>query len=254
MKSISILHVLPPDTSDTGDWQLKEICRHFATVWTSSVAGVAEHEWLLADMEGNLLMLRRNIEAITADEQRRLEIIGEMRLGEVVNKIVPIAQSPALKDSSLAGKAKERSRTLSSAIAPAVQSLSNTPGARSGPLIQPQAFIATVEGAIYMLGAINPAYIDALLRLQTALATRVQAPGYMPWARYRAWKTEVRESDEPFRFVDGEMVESGLLKLSNEELESVMREHGLMDKASDGGLELSVEEVKAWGEQLRRLY
>lgn len=199
-------------------------------------------------------MLRRNTEAITPDEQRRLELTGEMRLGEIVNKIVPIASTAPIQNSAtVASKGKERSRTMSSTVSGSF-SEHNARALRTGSLIQPQAFIATAEGAIYMLGAINPVYTDALLRLQAALATKVLAPGYMPWTRYRAWKTEVRESDEPFRFVDGEMLESGLLNLSPKDLEATLIEHGLMDKASEGGLELSVEEVKAWGEELRRLY
>lgn len=99
-----------------------------------------------------------------------------------------------------------------------------------------------------MLGAINPTYIDALLRIQACLSTRVLAPGYMPWAKYRAWKTDVRESDEPFRFVDGEMVEQGLLNLSDNILEDVLRESGLEDSG------LAVQGMRKWGEDLRRLY
>jgi DNA damage-binding protein 1 len=199
-------------------------------------------------------MLRRNTEAVTDDDRRRLELTGEMRLGEVINKIVPIISATTTHGNIKAvGKGKERSRTMSSAISADV-SERNARTSRNGPLIQPQAFIGTIEGAIYMLGAINAPYVDALLRLQAALATRVQAPGGMPWTRYRAWRTETREGDEPFRFVDGEMVEDGLLSLSVPELEAVLRENGLMDEAKDGGLELSVDEVRGWAEELRRLY
>jgi len=105
-----------------------------------------------------------------------------------------------------------------------------------------------------MLGALNPAYTDSLIRLQTALSTRVLAPGYMPWAKYRAWKTEVREAEEPFRFVDGEMVEQGLLNLPDNILEDVLRESGLGTAPEEGGLGLSVKQVRLWGEDLRRLY
>ena len=200
-------------------------------------------------MEGNLAIMKRDPEGVTVDDKRRLQVTGEFRLGEVVNKIVPIF-APGSATSS--GKGKERARTISSATNPMLGSngMDVDQPARSGPIVLPKAFLATVEGAIYMLGTINASYTDALLRLQASLATKVEAPGYMPWTKFRAWKTEVRDSDEPFRFVDGEMVEQGLLRMSDHDLEDVMREAGL----TEGPSRVTLEEVRAWGEELRRLY
>ena len=48
------------------------------------------------------------------------------------------------------------------------------------------------------------------MRLQMALASAVQSPGHVPFAKYRAFKNSVRESSEPFRFVDGELIEKFL--------------------------------------------
>lgn len=246
MKSLSILTV---EKLDSGRWQLVEQARHFATLWTSAVAAVAENEWVIADVEGNLSMLRQNADAY-GDEARRLEMTGEMRLGEVVNKIVPIAVggAPPVSDTGK-GKGRQGSAALSRTA-----TRSSVSQESAGPLVRPQAFIATIEGSIYMLGAINPAYTDAMIRLQNALANRVLSPGYMPWAKYRAWKTEVRESDEPFRFVDGEMVEQGLLKLPDNVLEEALKETGLGADPAEGGIGLSLERIRGWGEELRRLY
>ncbi|EXJ94392.1 hypothetical protein A1O1_02786 [Capronia coronata CBS 617.96] len=210
MKSLSILQVLPPESSNP-EYRLHEASRHFATVWSSSTAVLRENEWVVADMEGNLIMLRQgSLDSDAGPARRRLEVTGEFRLGEVVNKIP----------------------------------------ARTGPLVTPRTFLGTIEGAIYMLATISPAYVNVLLLLQSALANRVQAPGYMPWARFRAWKTEVSEKDEPFRVVDGEMIEQGLLALGDQELETVLREGGLMEET----LNVSVEEVRGWADELRRLY
>jgi DNA damage-binding protein 1 len=44
------------------------------------------------------------------------------------------------------------------------------------------------------------------MTLQTNLADLVHTPGDMPFAKYRAFKNQVREADEPFRFVDGELI------------------------------------------------
>ncbi|RMZ76327.1 hypothetical protein DV738_g4959, partial [Chaetothyriales sp. CBS 135597] len=214
IKSLTIVQVQPSSKPGRAV-ELKEVSRHFASVWSSSCTAIGDNEWLLADMDGNLCVLRRNLDGVTDDDRKRLQTTGEFRLGEVVNKTVPI-HVPA------------------------------------GPIITPKAFLATVEGAIYLYGSLNPAYQDVILRLQTGLAAKVQAPGYMPWAKYRAWKTETREENEPFRFVDGEMVEQGLLNLSDAQLTDVLRQTGLADPAP--GPAVTLHEARAWGEELRRLY
>jgi DNA damage-binding protein 1 len=241
MKSLTIVEVLPSDKNNDG-LQLKEVSRHFSTLWSSSTTAIGDNEWLIADMDGNLAVLKRNLEGVTSDDRKKLQTTGEFRLGEVVNKIVPIFTPGS--EPTVSTKGKERARTISSAARP------DTAIARSGPIIAPKAFLATVEGAIYMFGSINPAYHDALLRLQSGLASKVLAPGYMPWTKFRAWKTEVREDIEPFRFVDGEMVEQGLLRLNDEDLTTVLRETGLLED----GLKVTLEEARLWGEELRRLY
>jgi DNA damage-binding protein 1 len=99
-----------------------------------------------------------------------------------------------------------------------------------------------VEGSIYLFGLIQPAYFDLLFNLQSKLGQLVSAPGNMDFARYRAFKNQVRESEEPFRFVDGELVEK-FLDLSEEDQAKACSE-----------LEADVEEVKALVEGLRRLH
>jgi DNA damage-binding protein 1 len=259
MKSLSIIEASINSSSHT----LREVSRHFATVWSSACSVISDNHWLLADMEGNLATLRRDPTGPTADDRRRLQLTGEFRLGEVVNKIVPIANPITPTSNSTNSKGKERSRALSSsATQPTLTSKhdsSTTKLPRVGPLITPQAFLGTVEGSIYLHGSINPAYLDVLLRLQRPLANRVAAPGHMPWANYRAWKTLVREAEEPFRFVDGEVMEAGLLRLDDKVLEEVLQEAGLSGGADDEqsgveGFGVTVEEVRGWGEELRRLY
>ena len=249
MKSLSIVEILPP-TGPEVSWQIKEVSRHFATVWASATAATGDNEWVVADMEGNVAIMKRDPDGVTSDDKKRLQVTGEYRLGEVVNKIVPIF-APGFT-SAANTKGKERTRTLSSSVNPMLNSnaMDLDQPMRSGPIVLPKAFLATIEGAVYMLGTINTSYTDALLRLQASLANKVEAPGYMPWTKFRAWKTEVRESDEPFRFVDGEMVEQGLLRLSDADLEAVLREAGLTEGAS----KVSLEEIRSWGEELRRLY
>jgi DNA damage-binding protein 1 len=64
----------------------------------------------------------------------------------------------------------------------------------------------------------------------------------MDFARYRAFKNQVRESEEPYRFVDGELVEK-FLDLGE----------GLQEEAC-GELGRDVEEIRTLVEGLRRLH
>jgi DNA damage-binding protein 1 len=230
MKSVSILTLTAPSSTTTlGEWGLTEVARHFATLWSSAVTVVGENEWLVADMEGNLVVLRRNVGGVTEEDKRRLEVVSEGRLGEVVNTIAPVhAPSPPA--------VRERA---GSTTTPA-----NGSAKPSGPVVVPKAFLATVEGGVYMLGSISPAYQDLLMRLQNAVAGRIEAPGYMPWAKYRAFKTEVREADEPYRFVDGELIEM-VLGLDNVVLQDVCKELGAG---------VGTEDLRAMVEGLRRLH
>lgn len=86
MKSVSILTYKPSDTPVVGH-VLKETARHFQTSWATACAQVEENDWLEADAEGNLMVLRRNTEGVTEEDKRRLEVTSEMCLGEMVNRI-----------------------------------------------------------------------------------------------------------------------------------------------------------------------
>ncbi|KAJ9612872.1 hypothetical protein H2200_002813 [Cladophialophora chaetospira] len=231
MKSLSILVVQSKVPNSPTGYSLVEVSRHFATLWSSATAAIMDNEWVVADMEGNLITLRQVFEH--NGYNRRLEMTGEFRLGEVVNKIVSISANPT------------QTRESWSKLANDPEQIKKLP--RAGPPVTPRAFLATIEGSIYMLGTINPPFLHVLLTLQSVLANRVQAPGYMPWSKFRAWKTEAVEKDEPFRVVDGEMLEQALLALSDGELEECLKEGGL------DGEKVSVADVRRWGEELRRL-
>lgn len=87
MKSISIVE---SSQGDRFTEQTKEVARHFSTVWTTAVADIGENMWLVSDAEGNLIVLRRNVNGVTDDDRRRLEVTSEMLLGEMVNRIRPV--------------------------------------------------------------------------------------------------------------------------------------------------------------------
>lgn len=87
MKSISIVE---SGQDDQFRDEAKEVARHFATVWTTAVADIGSNQWLVSDAEGNLIVLRRNIDGITDEDRRRLEVTSELLLGEMVNRIRPV--------------------------------------------------------------------------------------------------------------------------------------------------------------------
>ncbi|UPX18848.1 uncharacterized protein EKO05_0009133 [Ascochyta rabiei] len=187
--------------------KLAEVARHYQTTWATAVAEVDANTYLESDAEGNLAVLERNPEGVTDDDKKRLQCTSELLLGEMVNKIRRIDVM-----------------------------------AQADAVVVPRAFMGTVEGSIYLFGLIQPAYLHLLMALQSQLGKLVPAPGNMDIARYRAFKNQVRESEEPYRFVDGELVEK-FLDLSEEDQKKACSE-----------LEGDVEEVKALVEGLRRLH
>jgi DNA damage-binding protein 1 len=188
---------------------LTEVARHFQTVWVTAVGDIAENTYLESDGEGNLIVLRRNVNGVTRDDRRRLEVTSEMLLGDMVNRIRPVN----------------------------IQQMSSV-------AVTPKAFLGTAEGSIYLFALINAEHQDFLMRLQAAIAAYVDSPGNMPFNKFRAFRNSVREAEEPFRFVDGELIERFLV------CEPAIQEEivGLVG----GGAE--VEGVKGMIEALRRLH
>ncbi|KAK6426713.1 hypothetical protein LTR81_000927 [Elasticomyces elasticus] len=207
MKSVSLLQYTPGRVGASDS--LSEIARHFETLWGTAVANVAENTYLASDAEGNLVVLQHDINGYSAEDQRRLRPVSELLLGEMVNRIRPITVKP-------------------------------TPNA----LVIPRAFVATVEGGVYLFCLIAPGHQDTLMRLQTLLADRVVSPGNVPFAKWRGFRSQVRDAGEegPTRFVDGELVER-FLDAPHEVQDEVAKELGR-----------STEEVRGWVEGLRRIH
>ena len=90
MKSVSLVDYVPAGgeggSGDDGP-RLVERARHFGSVWATAVGFVEEGSWLEADAQGNLMVLRRNVEGVTAEDKRRMEVTSEINLGEMVNRI-----------------------------------------------------------------------------------------------------------------------------------------------------------------------
>jgi DNA damage-binding protein 1 len=97
------------------------------------------------------------------------------------------------------------------------------------------------EGSLFLYGSVAPTSQDLLLRLQQRLAENVETPGNIPFATYRSFRNAERETEEPYRFIDGELIER-FLDLDEERQEVVCK--GLA----------KVEEVRDLVEGLRRMH
>ncbi|KAL0260571.1 hypothetical protein SLS55_004260 [Diplodia seriata] len=207
IKSVSVLEYRPGGGEQNDE--LKEVARHVQVSWSTALAEVNENTYLQADAEGNLILLERDVSGVTEEDRKRLLLRGDMLLGEQVNRIRRIDMA----------------------------TVSDAP-------VVPRAFFATVEGSIYLFALITPSKVDLLIRLQSQLAEFVKSPGNYPFLRYRAFKSQVRDEEEPNRFVDGDLIER-FLDLKPQEQEELVK--GVY-------AEIDVEEVRALVETLRRLH
>ncbi|KAF1846679.1 DNA damage-binding protein 1 [Cucurbitaria berberidis CBS 394.84] len=207
MKSLVVVEYQRGETGLSD--KLVEVARHYQITWATAVAEVDMNTYLESDAEGNLVVLYRDPNGVTEDDKRRLHVSAEMLLGEMVNRI----------------------RRIDVLTAPDAA-------------VVPRAFIGTVEGSIYLFGLISPEHQNLLMTLQSNLGNLVAAPGDVDFAKYRAFKNQVREEEEPMRFVDGELIER-FLDIGED----------VQSKAVEGlGEEWGVEAVRGLVEGLRRLH
>jgi DNA damage-binding protein 1 len=89
--------------------------------------------------------------------------------------------------------------------------------------------------------------MNLLMNLQSNMIANMVSPGGIDFNKYRAYQSQVREEDEPKRFVDGELIER-YLDCTPEEQETYVK--GLMDD----GRQITAKEVKEIVENLKRLH
>ncbi|RSM00698.1 hypothetical protein CEP52_008989 [Fusarium oligoseptatum] len=205
MQSLSLVEFIP--AQDGRKAKLEERARHYEPIWTTSLCHLDEERWLEADSQGNLIVLQRNVDAPTEQDRSRLEVTSEIGIGEQINRI----------------------RKLH------VPAGDNT-------IVHPRAFLASAEGSLYLYGDIAPQYQDLLMTFQSKMEEYIHAPGNIEFKLWRSFRNENRESDGPYRFIDGEMVER-FLDMDEGKQELVCE-----------GLGPSVEDMRNLIEELRRLH
>ncbi|WXC65387.1 hypothetical protein SNK03_011191 [Fusarium graminearum] len=205
MQSLSLVEFIP--AQDGNKAQLQERARHFESLWTTAVCHIEGERWLEADSRGNLVVLQRNVNAPTEQDRRRMEITSEMGIGEQINRI----------------------RKL------------NVPAAENN-IVHPRAFLASAEGSLYLYGDIAPQYQDLLMTFQSRMEECVLALGNVEFKLWRSFRNDNRESEGPYRFIDGEMIER-FLDMGEEQQELVC-----------DGLGPTVEDMRNMIEELRRMH
>lgn len=81
------------------------------------------------------------------------------------------------------------------------------------------------------------------MRLQATMAGKVESLGDMPFNEFRGFRSMVREAKEPYRFVDGELIER-FLTCEPSVQEDIVNSLGMTN----------VHDVKVMIEALRRLH
>ncbi|CAI7570210.1 unnamed protein product [Penicillium viridicatum] len=206
MKSLCLVRYTPGHAGEPA--KLTEVGRHYQTVWSTAIACVGDETFLQSDAEGNLIVLSRNENGVTAQDKHRLIPTSEISLGEMVNRIRPV-NIPQL----------------------------------SSIMVTPRAFMATVEGSIFLFAVINPEHQDFLMTLQASLSKKINSLGDLSFDKFRSFRTMVRSAEAPYRFVDGELIEQ-FLNCTPSMQEEIVEDIGSSD----------VGEVKMMIEALRRLH
>ncbi|KAI1336928.1 mono-functional DNA-alkylating methyl methanesulfonate N-term-domain-containing protein [Xylariaceae sp. FL0016] len=205
MKSMTLVEYTP--AADGQIARLTEVSRHSQSVWSTALCHVEDQSWLEADAQGNLLVLQRNLSGVTAEDKRMMMITSEINLGEMVNRIRKI-----------------------------------TVDASENAIIVPRAFLGTVEGGVYLFAMISASYQDLLIRFQNRLTEVIETTGDLTFSQYRSFRNEERESEAPFRFVDGELLER-FLEIDDERQEEICV-----------GLGPDVEAMRNLVEELKRMH
>ncbi|KAF3929640.1 hypothetical protein ABW20_dc0107312 [Dactylellina cionopaga] len=213
VKGVMVLELVTG--ADGENDRLVEVCRQYGVSWITALEALDEDTCISADSEGNLMLLRRESVGATDEDTRRMRPLSELRLGEMVNRIRKV----------------------------------NDPVSQTY-VVQPKAYLGTVEGGLFMLGLIHPDYFDTLMKCQSNMSKVVKGVGDLEFNRYRAFNTKGKQPEEPFRFVDGELIEK-FLDLDEEAMNMVI--NGLGDD-DNSRIDCSVDEMKNIVEALKRLH
>ena len=180
--------------SDTSDVALEEVCRDYNTMWTTATAMLDPSHYLAGENMHNLYCCRRDPNAVTDDERRRLEFVGGFHLGEFVNRF---------REGSLVMRA-------------------GATASGTGTTLTPRLVFGCVSGMIGVVASMSRDEFLVLSRLQAAAVKVLHGVGNMPYNEWRRFSSASR-TDDARNFVDGDLVES-ILDMGPEDVARVLEE------------------------------
>lgn len=209
MRSVSLLLYKEDDHSIT------ERARDFNGNWMTAVAILDDDTYIGAENSYNLFTVRKNSDAATDDERMRLEVTGEMHLGEAVNRF--------------------RRGSL----------VMRLPDSEAGSI--PTLLFCTINGVIGVVASLPEAMFQKLTRLQTCLRKVVKGVGGLSHSEWRTFENERRSgagrAEDHRNFVDGDLIEQ-FLDLRRDKMSEVAALMG----------DMSVEDLCKMVEELTQLH
>ncbi|KAI9141453.1 mono-functional DNA-alkylating methyl methanesulfonate N-term-domain-containing protein [Paraphysoderma sedebokerense] len=181
MRSISVL-LYKPEVN-----KLEEVAYDSTPNWMTSVESLDQDHFVGTDISFNIFSVRRNTDATTEDDRRRLETVGEFHLGEFINRV------------------RQGSIVMTDPEATA----------------SPQFLYASVNGAIHVLATLPQQQFDILEKLQRNLAILYPGVGGLSHKEWRSFSNE-RKTVPPKGFIDGDLVET-ILDLSRDAVQDVIQ-------------------------------
>lgn len=70
-----------------GSHELTEVARTYQNSWSAAVELLDESTIVAADSDENLTVWQRDLAGVTEDDTKRLQLIGSMKIGELITKI-----------------------------------------------------------------------------------------------------------------------------------------------------------------------
>eukprot|EP00873_Tetraselmis_striata_P003032 jgi/Tetstr1/423296/TSEL_013995.t1 len=209
MRSISLL------AYEEGKQTITERARDFNANWMTAVDILDDDTFIGVENSYNMFTVRKNSDAATDDERMRLEVAGEMHLGEAVNRF--------------------RRGSL----------VMRLPDSEAGNI--PTLLFGTINGVIGVVASLPEPMFQKLNRLQTALRKVVNGVGGLSHAEWRSFENERRtgsgRAEEHRNFIDGDLIEQ-FLDLRRDKMAEVAALVG----------DMSVEDIGKMVEELTQLH
>ncbi|KAG5439299.1 hypothetical protein PCANB_001598 [Pneumocystis canis] len=165
MKSVSLLSLINTENG----YKLKEIAKDCNPLWMTCVAALDDNLYIGAEAEGNLSLFWRDS---NITDKNKLQIISEIKWGELVNQIKP-----------------------------------GTILYSENSMIIPKATFVTVDGSIGFLFVIKHEYLEFLVNLQSNMGKIINGIGYLNHSNWRAFCNRRKKENEPKCFIDGDFIE-----------------------------------------------